>query len=111
MHIYTIVTFSLTTPTGDLRRGSENRVLTFQRMERFASEALKGCKIVTISGLKAFIMFHTIFVGLIATASLGSPTIARDSYVRYYCVADIPEQFSTFRNLPQFVHSVRSSNC
>ena len=68
-HVYTIVTFSLTTPTGDLRtRGSENRALSVQRVERFASGALKGGKIVTISSLKAFLMLHIIFVGLIATA-------------------------------------------
>ena len=43
---YIIVTFSLTMLTGDLRtRGSENRVLSIQRVERFASEVLKGGKI------------------------------------------------------------------
>ena len=68
-HVYTIVTFTFTTPTGELRtRGSENRALSVQRVERFASEALKGGKIVTISSLKAFLMLHSIFVGLIATA-------------------------------------------
>ena len=56
-------------------------------------------------------MLPSIFVGLIATAWLGGPTVARVSYVRYYCVeADIPEWFSTFRNLPQLVHSLRSCN-
>ena len=110
--MYTIVTLSLTTPIGDLRtRGSENRLLSVQRVERFASEVLKGGKIVTISSLKAFLPLHSIFVGLTATASPGSPTVARVSYVRYYCVeADIPERFSTFRNLPQLVHSLRSSD-
>ena len=79
-------------------------------MERFASEAFKGGKIVTISSLKAFLMLGSI-VGLTATASLGGPTVAHVSYVRYYCVeADIPERFSTFRNLPQLVHSLQSSN-
>ena len=68
-HVYTIVTFTLTTPTGELRtRGSENRALSIQRVECFASGALKGGKIVTISSLKAFLMLHIIFVGLIATA-------------------------------------------
>ena len=68
-HVYTIVTFTLTTPTGDLRtRGSENRALSVQHVERFASEALKDGKIVTISSLKAVLMLHSIFVGLIATA-------------------------------------------
>ena len=65
------MTFSLTTPTGDLRmRGSENQALSVQHVERFTSEALKGGKIVTISSLKAFLMLHSIiiFVGLIATA-------------------------------------------
>ena len=51
-YVYTIVTFTLTTPTGDLRaRGSENRALSVHRVERFASEALKEGKIVTISSL------------------------------------------------------------
>ena len=111
-HIYTIVTFTLTMPTGELRtRGSENRALSVQHVERFASGALKGGKIVAISILKAFLVLHIIFVGLIATAWLGGPTVARASYVRYYCVlADIPEWFSTFRNLPQLVHSLRSCN-
>ena len=63
--MYTIMTFSLTTPTGDLRtRGSKNRNLSVQHVERFASEALKGGKIVTISSLKAFLMLRSIFVGL-----------------------------------------------
>ena len=68
-HVYTTVIFTLTTPTGELRmRGSMNRALSVQRVERFASEALKGGKIVRISSLKAFLMLHSIFVGLIATA-------------------------------------------
>ena len=80
-------------------------------MKRFASEAFKGGKIVMISSLKAFLMLGSIFVGLTATASLGGPTVARVSYIRYYSVqADIPERFSTFRNLPQLVHSLRSSD-
>ena len=110
--MYTTVTFSLTTPTGDLRpRGSENRVFSVQRVEHFASEVLKGGKIVTISSLKAFLVLRSIFVGLTATASLGDPTVAHISYVRYYYVeADIPERFSTFRNLPQLVHSLRSGS-
>ena len=68
-HVYTIVTFTLTTPTGDLRtRGSENQALSIQRVECFASEASKEGKIVTVSSLKAFLMLHSIFVGWIATA-------------------------------------------
>ena len=92
-HVYTIVTFSLTTPSGDLRtRGSENRVFSIQRVELFASEALQGGKTVTISSLKAFLMLHSIFVGLTATTSLGGPTVARVSYIRHYYVeADVPE--------------------
>ena len=88
------VTFSLTTPTGDLRmRGSKNRVFSVQRVEHFASEALQGGKTVTISTLKVFLMLHSIiFVGLTATTSLGSPTVARVRYVQYYYVeADVPE--------------------
>ena len=106
------MTFSLTMLTGHLRtRGSENRVLSVQCVERFASKVLKGGKIVTISSLKAFLMLRSILVGLIASASLGGQTVTRVSYVRYYCVeADIPERFSTFRNLPQLVHSLRSSD-
>ena len=45
----------------------ENRALSVQRVECFASEALKEGKIVTISSLKAFLMLHSIFVRLIAT--------------------------------------------
>ena len=50
------------------RSKSKRRALSVQCVERFASEALKEGKIVTIGGLKAFLMLHSILVGLIATA-------------------------------------------
>ena len=56
-------------------------------------------------------MYDPAHYWLIATAWLGSPTVSRASYVRYYCVeADIPKWFSIFRNLFQLVHSLRSCN-
>ena len=74
-------------------------------MEPFASKASKRGKIVIIGSPKDFLKFQSSSVGLTATASLGGSLVVRISYVRQYSVeVDVPERFSTFRNLPHVVH-------